>query len=288
MPAWTFTAAPPVLALSWGAMRLLGYSTKDLLGAGGTILSAVLLLVGWEFKLRKETYQRVVDAIARLVVAWEGLKRAACLSRAVETNLILGKDETNSKLVGKKRLKSIGRIEASMRDIGRARWPMTPNDMTKLRRKRYRTVMKANSDVVGVFESSALDPVRRKPFRPPLVDHLAIERMNDATGKWDESLALAVAATTRWPVLQQLIFRCDDLINHWLIYALNDPYYRAPDADSRERNHAFYEADKFICMLRESVATRTVGQTTWRVLLLRLTVGRRTLATLDAQNELFH
>jgi len=40
-------------------------------------------------------------------------------------------------------------------------------------------------------------------------------------------------------------------------------------------------------MLREAVATRAIGQPTWRAILLRLVVGRRTLATLDHQNALF-
>ena len=78
-----------------------------------------------------------------------------------------------------------------------------------------------------------------------------------------------------------------DLVHQWWVYAQNDPYYRDLNADIDERFRAFDEAQQFITALREGITTRTIGQSTWRTILLRVMVGQRALATLDRQNDLF-
>jgi hypothetical protein len=85
-PAWMLPLTPlPIGGCALALVSLdLGLDDDDVVPACGIVLSTVLLLVGWEFKLRRNSYQRVVDATAtaRLVVAWEQMKLASCASAA--------------------------------------------------------------------------------------------------------------------------------------------------------------------------------------------------------------
>ena len=286
-PAWMLTLTPLLLGLCAWLVRWLDLGTTNTVTASGTVLSAVLLLIGWELKLRRDSYQQVVNAVAELVVAWERMKLASCISRAVESNLQWALHADNRELVGDERMKSVRRIGAELRQVAPTRRPITVSALFKLQRRRYRTVKKSNTDLRKVFASR--ENFRGQvPLEPPLVDAPALERLTEATGQWEAALALARASMTRWPVLEQLVVQCNTLVRQWWVYAQNNPYYRDPTADAEERLRWFEEAKEFMDAFREGIATRTIGQSTWRVLLLRVAVGRRGLATLDRQNGLVH
>ena len=224
--------------------RWLDLGTANTVTASGTVLSAVLLLIGWELKLRRDSYQQVVNAVAELVVAWERMKLASCISRAVESNLQWALHDDNRELVGDERMKSVRRIGAELRQVAPTRRPITVSALFKLQRRRYRTVKKSNTDLRNLFASQG-NFRGQAPLEPPLVDAPALERLTEATGQWEAALALARASMTRWPVLEQLVVQCNTLVRQWWVYAQNDPYYRDPTADAEERLRWFEEAKEF-------------------------------------------
>jgi hypothetical protein len=59
--------------------------------------------------------------MAGLVVAWEKMKLASCISRAVETNLRLALDPSSGTALGPVRTASVRRIHQRIREITPAR-----------------------------------------------------------------------------------------------------------------------------------------------------------------------
>ena len=286
VPAWTLTLAllilPPLVAYVARCVdpKYQGASITLV----GIVVSSTIIVMSWEVQHRHSNYQRMMQSVAGIITAWECMKHASGIGRALEQNIIESRKPEAKKILGSARSESIEEVRQSVRDIESPLSVTTLGRLSALRKERYKDIKRFNMCIVKQWVSKK-DGTHADSLDLPLIDEAAVERLVKASAEWDQAVALLRASVARWPVLDDITNRADILVQRWWTYAKNDPYYRNKDL-TRQRDHAFHDASDYIELFRHSMATRRIGHRTWRYLLLRITVGASVMFTIDQQNDL--
>ncbi|TQS42858.1 hypothetical protein [Cryptosporangium phraense] len=249
-------------------------------GAGAVIAFAGLVLTLARHE-RIRAYTELARMTAEALSAWNGLKVATGINQAIEGNIGVARETFLSPSEGahQNAALELGQLEEALRSVE----PLSrPADLAKVDtwlNERYDHVFDLNQEVVKLLHSAGYTGFEKDGQKPR-------EQIVAARADWERTVQTARSQAARWEPVAGMIHAADRLVQYWVVLALNDPRYANQDeAFKAERKRAFEQAEDAVERMGCAVATRRLGQSWWRVVLLRATTGHAGIRSLDAAKD---
>ncbi|WP_170131540.1 hypothetical protein [Quadrisphaera granulorum] len=250
-----------------------------LIATTGLGVAVVTTLCTWSSRRKEADHQHLSKAVADLVNAWNVLRTSTGITAAIESNLVLLRQEDRVAQLGTRR---IDKVDAQLRQVTALDRPASPKNLESWLERRYDTVAERNKQLIELVTNTE-DRWRLRAQATADAHPSLMEAYSD----WDRAAQTCRAAASRWPSLVQCVELTEYHVRAWWVYAVNDPRYWESDEGMRQERRRWHnEAKARVLALQDIVVCRDLGMHPMRHALARTTPGTETLNAIDRSNAM--